>query len=164
MANLAEGDYVFVQFGHNDEVPTKASYVPEKDYVKNLGKYIDDTRSKNAIPVLVTPVARRKFDSTGKIEDTHFVYANLVRQVAADKKVTLIDLSKHSMELLQQLGPDGSVYLFNHLVAGEHPNYPDGKIDDTHFSELGARRMAELVLAAIRNQIPQLAAHIIVKK
>jgi lysophospholipase L1-like esterase len=69
--NLQEGDYVFIQFGHNDEVPTKASYTTEAEFKTNLIKYITDAKNKKAIPILLTPVARRKFDAAGKVEGTH---------------------------------------------------------------------------------------------
>lgn len=160
---MQEGDYVFIQFGHNDEVPTKRAYTTEPEFRNNLKKYIADTRARKAFPVLLTPVARRKFDSTGHIVETHAVYAQLVRDVAKEEQVPLIDLSEKSKTLLQQLGPEDSKYLFNHLVPGEHPNYPEGKTDDTHFSELGARKMAELVLADIRNLKLELAERIVVK-
>ena len=159
--NLREGDYVFIQFGHNDEVPTKASYTTEAEFKTNLVKYITDTKNKKAIPVLLTPVARRKFDANGKVEGTHEVYAAIVRQVAAENNVVLIDLDKKSQALLQQLGPVTSKFLFNYLEPGEHPNYPDGKMDDTHFSELGARKMAEIVLAEIRSLKLGLAERIV---
>jgi lysophospholipase L1-like esterase len=149
--NLQAGDYVFIQFGHNDEVSTKKSFTTEEEFQNNLARYVTETRSKKAIPVLLTPVARRKFDSTGHIVGTHEVYAELVRTVAKKYNVPLIDHDKKSQVLLQQLGVTTSKLLFNHLTPGEHPNYPDGKIDDTHFSELGARKMAELVLAEIKN-------------
>src|SRR5674476_295997 len=75
--NLHEGDYVLIQFGHNDEVPTKKSYTPEDQFKANLAKFITEARNKKAIPVLITPVARRKFDSTGKVEETHAIYTQL---------------------------------------------------------------------------------------
>jgi lysophospholipase L1-like esterase len=159
---MQEGDYVFIQFGHNDEVPTKKSYVPEKDFKINLIKYITDTRNKKANPVLITPVARRKFDSTGHIQETHAVYAQIVRDVAKENNVPLIDLDEKSKTLFQQLGPETSKYLFDYLVPGEHPNYPEGKQDDTHFSEVGARKIAELVLAEIKNLKLELADRIFV--
>jgi lysophospholipase L1-like esterase len=162
--NLKAGDYVLIQFGHNDEVPTKASYTPETDFVKNLTNFVAEVRSKKATPVLITPVARRKFNAEGHIEDTHKAYAQLVRDVAAQQKVALIDLSKTSMDMLEKLGLEKSKLLFNHLVAGENPNYPDGKADDTHFSELGARKVAELVLADIKTIVPDLGNHIVKPK
>ena len=158
---MGEGDYVFIQFGHNDEVPSKKSYTPENDFRDYLVRYINDTRMKKAIPVLITPVARRAFDSTGHIKETHEVYSQLVREVAGKQKVLLIDLDRKSQELLQQMGPEASVYLYNHLAPGEHPNYPDGVKDNTHFSEFGARKMAELVLQDIRKFEPGLAKRII---
>jgi lysophospholipase L1-like esterase len=158
--NLREGDYVFIQFGHNDEVSTKKSFTTEEEFKNNLARYVTETRAKKAIPVLLTPVARRKFDSTGHIVGTHDVYAELVRTVAKMYRVPLIDHDKKSQALLQQLGVTTSELLFNHLKPGEHPNYPDGKIDDTHFSELGARKMAEIVLAEIKNLKLGLADHI----
>jgi lysophospholipase L1-like esterase len=158
--DLKEGDYVLIQFGHNDEVPTKATYTPEADFTANLVRFITESRNKKAIPILITPVARRKFDAAGKIEETHAVYAELVRKVAAEQQVPLIDLDKESQALIQQLGPDNSKMLFNYLAPGEHPNYPDGRQDDTHFNELGARRMAEIVLNDIRTQHLALADRI----
>lgn len=159
---MQEGDYVLVQFGHNDEVPTKKSYVPEKDFKINLLKYITDTRKKKANPVLITPVARRKFDSTGHIQETHAVYAQLVRDVARENNVPVIDLSEKSKIVFQELGLEASRYLLNYLEPGEHPNYPEGKQDDTHFNELGARKMAQIVLKELKQQQPELAERIVV--
>ena len=161
--DMQEGDYVFIQFGHNDEVPSKKSYVPEKDFKVNLIKYITDTKNKKANPVLITPVARRKFDSAGHIEETHAVYAQIVRDVAKENNVPLIDLSEKAKALYQQLGPEASKYLFDYLVPWENPNYPEGKQDDTHFSELGARKIAELVLAEIRSLKLDLANRIVAR-
>lgn len=161
LENMSAGDYVLVQFGHNDEVKTKASYTTEEEFVANLTRYVTETRNKKGIPVLITPVARRKFDSSGRIVSTHEEYSNLVRQLAEKLQVPLIDLDRKSQELLQQLGPETSKWLFNYLEAGEHPNYPEGKKDDTHFSELGARKMAQLVLAEIKNLHLELADHIV---
>ena len=155
-----EGDYVFIQFGHNDEVATKKTYTTETEFKANLTRYVEETRSKKAIPVLITPVSRRQFDNDGKAQETHPVYAQIVRDVAASMKVTLIDLDKESIDLLQQFGKENSRWLFNQVKPGEHPNYPDGKEDNTHFSELGARKIAEIVLADIRTMIPELADHI----
>ncbi|MDI3321173.1 rhamnogalacturonan acetylesterase [Pinibacter soli] len=153
MDGLNEGDYVFIQFGHNDEVPTKVnSYVTEDVFKSNLQRFVKEVRSKNGVPVLLTPVARRKFDSAGNVEETHEKYAAVVRTVAKEEKVLFIDLDEKSKTLLQQFGVENSKLLFNQLQPGEHPNYPEGKEDNTHFNELGARKMAELVLAEIREQ------------
>lgn len=149
VAVLQEGDYVFIQFGHNDEVKTKASYTTEEEFKNNLIKYVTDTKSKNAVPVLLTPVARRKFDTTGKLESTHELYSEIVRTTAREQKVALIDLDRKSQALLQSMGVESSKLLFLQLKPNEHPNYPEGKDDNTHFNELGARKIAEIVLAEI---------------
>jgi hypothetical protein len=92
--------------------------------------------------------------------ETHTGYSALVRETARKTHVTLIDLDSLSMGVYQQLGPEASRLLFLHLRPGEHPNYPSGKEDNTHFNELGALLMAQQVLAEIRRQIPALAQHI----
>jgi lysophospholipase L1-like esterase len=160
--NLKTGDYVLIQFGHNDEVPTKATYTPEADYKANLVRFITETRSKGGVPVLLTPVARRKFDKDGKVQGTHDVYSALVRTVAQEQNVPLIDLDKEAQVLIQKFGVDDSKMLFNHLTPGENPNYPDGKSDDTHFNELGARKVAEIVLADIKALKLDLANRIVI--
>jgi pectinesterase len=157
--NLGAGDYVFIQFGHNDEVRTKASYTTPQEFEANLLRYIDDTRKKGAIPVLLTSIARRKFDTSGRIVETHD-YAPLVREVAARSKVAFIDIGESSKVLLQEYGPEYSKVLYNYLQPGEHPNYPEGRKDDTHFSEWGAMNMAELVARGMRNLHLDLARHL----
>jgi len=108
-------------------------------------------------------VARRKFDAGGRITGTHDAYSALVRSVAGQHKLPLIDLDKKSQALLQQYGPEKSKLLFNWLEVGEHPNYPSGRQDDTHFNELGARVMAQLVLAEIRALKLELAKRMVVR-
>ncbi len=165
MDEATAGDYVFIQFGHNDEVKSKVnSYTTTEEFTINLKKYIGDARDKKMIPVLMTPVARRKFDATGKIEQTHQEYSALVRKVAEEEKLLFIDLDAESMQLYQQFGVENSKLLFCQLKPGEHPNYPDGKEDNTHFNELGARLIAQLVLKEIRTTIPDLLSYINTKK
>lgn len=159
--SLAAGDYVFIQFGHNDEVETKKSYTTPEDFKANLVRFITETKDKNAHPVLITPVSRRSFDTAGKAQETHPVYSRLMREVAAAQQVPLIDLDQKSIALYQQLGEEGSKLLFNHLQAGDHPNYPDGKIDNTHFNELGAREIAQLVIKEIKVLNLDLARYIV---
>ena len=159
--NLHEGDYVLIQFGHNDEVETKKSYTTKEEFRQNLIRFVSESRAKNANPVLITPVARRQFDGNGKIVETHAVYSDLTRTVARETHTPLIDLDKQSQELLQSFGPENSKLLFLQLAPGEHPNYPDGKVDNTHFNELGARQMAQLVLASIKTLKLDLAERIV---
>lgn len=157
---LKKGDYVFIQFGHNDESKEKVDrYTSPEEYKKNLQRFIHDARSKEAIPVLLTPVSRRKF-AEGVQQETHAVYSALVKEVAQQEKVWLFDLDSASRTLYQHMGEENSKLLFLQLEAGEHPNYPDGKVDNTHFSELGARKIAQLVLADIKNSPLELRNHI----
>lgn len=143
--NLSEGDYVLIQFGHNDEAKEKTDrYTSPEDYKKNLVKFITESRSKNATPILLTPVSRRKFKD-GVAQETHIEYSSLVFEVAKEQNVPVIDLDTKSRELYQQLGEEGSKLLFLQLAPGEHPNYPEGKTDNTHFSETGARKIASIV-------------------
>jgi len=148
--SLNAGDYVLIQFGHNDEVPTKKSYTNEKDFKKNLIRFITESRNKGANPLLITPVARRKFNDSGVVQETHAVYSALVRNIAQEYSVPLIDLDKKGQKLLQDLGPEKSKFLFNYLDPGENPHFPKGNVDNTHFNELGAMKIAEIVLAEIR--------------
>ena len=156
----SEGDYVLIQFGHNDEVPTKSNATTEPEFRNNLTVFISEARGKKINPVLLTPVARRKFDSTGRIVGTHDVYSQIVREVAAKESVPLIDMDKKGQQLYQQMGVEHSKLLFLQLKPGEHPNHPEGKEDNTHFSELGARLIAQIVLKEIKEQIPELASRI----
>ncbi len=156
-----EGDYVFIQFGHNDEVPTKKTATTPDQFKSNLKKYIAEAREKKAIPVLLTSMARRKFDSTGKIVGTHDEYMKITRAVAKEENTLLFDMDLLTQQLYQQFGPENSALLFMQLKPGEHPNHPKGKDDNTHFNEFGARLVAQLVLKEIRNQLPELAARIV---
>jgi len=162
--SLRQGDYVLIQFGHNDEVKTKQSYIDEPGFQANLTQFVLDAKAKKANPILITPVARRSFDDMGKVKETHAVYSELVRQVAKEQHVPLIDLDRRSQELLQNFGMENSKLLFLHLSPGEHPNYPEGREDNTHFNELGARKMAELVLADLKSLNVELSARIVKRR
>ena len=162
--SLKSGDYVIIQFGHNDESnqPQYADrYTPVPDYKNNLIKFITETRSKNAIPILVTPVSRRNFDKDGNAKATHIEYTKAVFEIGDEYKVPVIDLDKKSRELFQQLGADRSKLLFMELDSAEHPNYPVGRHDNTHFNEYGARLMAEIVLNDIKEKHLPLADRIV---
>lgn len=161
MDEASEGDYVFIQFGHNDEVPTKKTATTPEQFKSNLKKFVTETREKKAIPVLLTSMARRKFDSTGKIIGTHDEYMKITRAVAKEENTVLFDMDMITQQLYQQFGPENSALLFLQLKPGEHPNHPKGKDDNTHFNEFGARLVAQLVLKEIRSQLPELAARIV---
>jgi lysophospholipase L1-like esterase len=151
--SLEEGDYVLIQFGHNDEAKEekyKDRYTPVPDYKTNLIKFITETRAKKANPVLITPVSRLRFDANGNQQETHAEYTAACYEVAKKYNVPLIDLDKKSRQLFQQLGSGNAKLLFMQLQPGENPSYPEGQKDNTHFNEYGARRIAELVLQGIK--------------
>jgi lysophospholipase L1-like esterase len=115
-------------------------------------RYIDETKCKNAIPVLITPVSRRYFDKDGNIKQTHEPYSDVVRELAKSQQIILIDLDEMSRKLYQKYGSENSKLLFLDIAPNQHPNYPNGVIDGTHFNEYGARLIAELVLNEIKAQ------------
>jgi len=148
---LKKGDYVFIQFGHNDQSKEKGErYTPPEDFKKNLARMVADVRAKKAYPILFTPVMRRRFDKDGKFYDAHGEYPDLTRSVAKDWKVPLIDMHRASEKLIVRYGLENSRKLFLQLKAGENPNYPNGIEDNTHFSPLGAEEMAKLAAVGIR--------------
>lgn len=162
--SLNVGDYVFIQFGHNDEATGPqfaARYTSVPDYKINLIKFITETRAKNAIPILVTPVSRRSFDKDGNAKETHVEYSKAVFEVGEQYKVPVIDLDKKSREMYQQLGPVRAKLLFMELDSAEHPNYPVGRHDGTHFNAYGARKIAEIVLNDLKEKRLELADRIV---
>lgn len=160
--NLQEGDYVLIQFGHNDESKEKTDrYTTPEQFKINLTKFVTETKSKKANPILITAVARRKFDTTHHIVDGHGVYTQIVRELAKELDVPMIDLQKSSTQLLEKMGEENSKLLFLQLEKNEHPNYPEGKVDNTHFNEFGARKMAQLVLKELTSLNLELTKHII---
>lgn len=149
---LRPGDFVFVQFGHNDEAKDKAErYTPPEDFKKNLVRFVSDVREKKAEIVLMTPVMRRRFDKNGKFYDTHGEYPGLVRAVAREYKVPIIDMHKLTEAVIVKYGVEDSKKLFLQLKPGENPNYPNGIEDNTHFSPLGAEEMAKKAVEGIRS-------------
>jgi len=121
--SLHEGDYVLMQFGHNDEsVDKKERYSTPDTFKMNLTKFITETRAKKATPILLTPVSRRKFDKDGIAIETHAAYSVLVREVAKEQQALFIDLDEKSRALYQQFGEENSKLLFLQLQPGEHPN------------------------------------------
>ena len=150
---VKEGDYVLIQFGHNDQSKEKGErYTPPDDFRRNLERFVAEVRAKKATPVLLTPVMRRRFDKEGKFYDVHGEYPDLTRRVAAEQKVVLIDMHRMSEKVLVKYGPEESRKLFLQLKAGENPNYPKGVEDNTHFSPLGADVMAGLAADGFREQ------------
>ena len=158
--SLAPGDYVFIQFGHNDESPDKGDrYSPPDDFKHNLATMVNEVRAKGGLPILFTPVQRRKFDARGQLEDTHGAYPSYTRAVASELRVPLIDMQASSGAIIASYGPDSSTKLFLQLAKGENPNYPEGVHDNTHFRPLGAELMARAAVEGMRALGLDLVSH-----
>ncbi|MES2649682.1 MAG: pectinesterase family protein [Bacteroidota bacterium] len=156
---LKKGDYVFIEFGHNDEKTDKPGVGTSLvDYKKNLALFVNETRAKKAIPVLLTPTMRRSFKE-GVFTDSHGGYPNAVRSLADSMQVPLIDMHRMTEKLIVKMGDTRSKTLFNYVDSG-HLNYPAGKIDDTHFSPVGAERMANLAIHGLQQLNLGLSKHI----
>jgi lysophospholipase L1-like esterase len=154
---LQPGDYVFIQFGHNDEKPESPERYtnPYTGYRANLVKYIKESLDKGATPVLFTPIVRRNFNTQGTLVDTHGAYPFVVRDVARDMQVAFVDMQWKSEQLVVSLGVEGSKDLYLWLQPGQSDMYPDGHEDNTHFCRKGAQAMAELAIEGIKeDQLP----------
>lgn len=162
--DLKKGDYVFIQFGHNDASKDKGErYTTPADYRKNLIRFVTEARSRGAHLVLLTPIVRRRFNEKGEFYDTHGEYPAIVRAVAAEYRVPLVDLHRASEKLLVEQGAAETKKLFLHLSAGENANYPHGIEDNTHFSPRGAEAMARLAIEGLRTAEIELAKHLLKK-
>jgi lysophospholipase L1-like esterase len=154
------GDTVLIQFGHNDAAVSKPRYASPADYGANLRHFIAVVRERKAQPVLLTPVARRRFEN-GRIVESHGEYPQVARAVAAETHTPLIDLDADSMEYFQSIGEEGSKKYYLHYTAADHiRTFPAGITDDTHFSELGARAVAALVARRLEELNIPLSKHV----
>ena len=155
---LKHGDYVLIQFGHNDqkkESPDRYS-AADTHYRSNLVRYIIETRAKGAKPIIATPISRRSFNEAGILENTHGRYSEVVREVAAELKVPLLDLQKITVEVIEQFGFERSKELFLHYKRGDYDKFPEGKEDNTHLSPTGAFKVADLAIKELKREVPEL--------
>ena len=181
VSKIKPGDYVFIQFGHNDEKPKPDRHTdPGTTFDENLRKFVRETREKGGIPVLFNSVVRRNFgenpnaiaaddfrpEKADAVEegdtliDTHGKYLDSPRNVAKEMGVAFIDLNKATKELVESMGVEGSKKLFMWVPAGVSPACPKGRQDNTHFNIYGARQVAKLAVQAIEKQIPELGKYV----
>ena len=113
-------------------------------------RFVGEVKARGGYPILLTPVMRRRFDKNGKFYDTHGEYPDIVRSVAREQHVPLIDMHRKSETVIIRYGVEGSRKLFLQLKSGENANYPNGVDDNTHFSPLGAEEMAEIAVEGLR--------------
>jgi lysophospholipase L1-like esterase len=153
MKQLKKGDFVIIQFGHNDQKVNDSSRFtnPYTQYRANLERYVTEARAKGATPILMTSIVRRNFNENGVLVDTHKEYPLVVRMVANDLKVAFVDLQLLTEQMEISYGPEKSKKLHLHFAEGENPYYPKGKDDDTHLSKLGAETVAKLAANSLKN-------------
>jgi lysophospholipase L1-like esterase len=157
---LGPGDFVIIQFGHNDQKDKSPSGGAFANYKRYLERYIKEARALGATPILATSVVRRRFDRHGKFVDTLGDYPKAARETAEEMNVPLLEMHRKTMNLVQQLGAEKSIALFNHLAPGELADHPNGLKDDTHFNALGATRVCDLAVEEIMSKVPALAVHL----
>lgn len=162
LKTLKEGDYVFIQFGHNDQkVNDPKRYTnPHTTYRNNLIKFVLETRGKGATPILFSSIARRNFNETGVLVDTHGEYPLQMRLVSKEYQVPFIDLQYLTEQLEESYGVEGSKKLHLHFESGEVPFYKDGKHDNTHLSKLGATETAKLAISELKKEVASLVKYI----
>ena len=149
------GDYVFIQFGHNDSKQSDSSRYAAAygDYQDNLRRFIADTRAKGGNPVLLTPVARRWFKEGTLDRNCHGDYPAAMKQVAEETGTPLLDATTATLDWLESLGDEASKPYF--MIS-------TGKDDNTHTVASGARKVTEIVCSLVREQLPEIAVHLIV--
>ncbi|WP_442600106.1 rhamnogalacturonan acetylesterase [Neobacillus sp. D3-1R] len=162
LKQIQPGDYLFIQFGHNDQkIQDPSRYTePNTTYKEYLKTYIDGARKRGAIPILITPVERRSFTEDGQVMDTHGEYPSAMKELGREEKVRVIDLTAKSKIYFQQLGPDQTKELFLFLDPGVSNNYPSGIADNVHFQKKGAKEIAKLVVEGIKELSLPLSKHI----
>lgn len=152
MSLAKAGDYLFIEFAHNDQKPGGNHLDPFTTYKQALEEWINQAKRKGMIPVLVTSMHRRNFDSARYIINTLLEYPEAMRQVAREQGVALIDLNAMSKTLYEAWGPEASTRAFVHYPANSFPNQPEALKDNTHFSPYGAYSLAQCVVSSIQRQ------------
>ena len=150
LSTMKQGDYLFIEFAHNDQKPGASYLEPFTTYKEYLKRYITEARAHGGTPVLVTSMHRRQFDTSGVIINTLGDYPAAVRQAAAEEHVALIDLNAMSKQFYEALGPVRSKKAFVHYPAGTYPDQVAELKDDTHFNNYGAYELARMVVEGLR--------------
>lgn len=160
LARIRPGDYVFIQFGHNDEKYNKPAVytAPGVTFDANLRRFVMEARQRGGIPVLFNAIVRRKFDGE-RLTNTHRDYLLPPRRVAEETAAYFVDANAITHGIVEAMGPEDSKRLFMWLPKGS-PSHPKGLQDDTHLNVYGAHRVAWSLISAVCNQIPRLEQHV----
>lgn len=159
LSMMKKGDYLFIQFGHNDQKDKSAGAGPFTTYKANLKKFVEAARSKGGIPVLVTPMERRRWKGS-EPEPTLTDYAEAVRQVGAEEKAPVIDLNAMSLKFYAALGPEKSKKAFVHYPANSFPGQDKELKDDTHHNAYGGYELARCIVEGIKANVPELVKNL----
>jgi len=151
---ISEGDYLLVQFGHNDSKPEDARHTdPNTDYLDNLERFATVALSAHATPIFLSSITRRKFVD-GKLDPNAVSdYPEAMKAFCQKHNYPFIDMYQISQKLISQLGDESSKKFHNYLKPNENPNYPNGVTDDTHFSPYGAKMYASVIAVELRKFI-----------
>lgn len=162
---IKPGDYVFIQFGHNDEKTDTVLHTdPETSYKTNLTRYVNETRERGGVPVLFTSIVRRAFNADGTLRDTHGMYIATVRQVAAKLNVVCIDLNVATGKLLLRMGDEPSKALYMWIVPTATNPTLETRKDNTHLNIEGAHTVAQIAVDSLRIKIPALKKYMLKRK
>jgi lysophospholipase L1-like esterase len=145
---ITKGDYLFIQFGHNDEKKQDPSRYtdPHGEFIVNLGKFVNVARNKGAYPVFITSVERRLFDENGSLKPSeHTEYVKGMKEAARQFDVPVVDLFTMSREFLEKTGDEASRKYYMNLAPGEAAWAPEGKIDNSHLKYEGAMLYAGMI-------------------
>ncbi|WP_294606621.1 pectinesterase family protein [uncultured Bacteroides sp.] len=163
ISQVKKGDYVFIQFGHNDEKSDPKRYTaPGSTFDENLKRFVNETRAKGGIPVLFNSIVRRNFGTAdgNKLIDTHGAYLDSPRNVAKELGVAFVDMNKVTHDLVEGMGPVESKKLFMWVSANQVAAIPKGREDNTHLNIYGGRVVAGLAIDAIVKEVPELAKYV----
>jgi lysophospholipase L1-like esterase len=157
---MKKGDYLFIEFGHNDQKEKGPNDGAYKSYTERLKYFVNTFRAQGGIPVIVTSTSRRSFDAKGKVVETLGDYPDAARKVANELKVPLIDLNKETKFFYEALGIEDSKKAFVHYPANSYPGQSATLADNTHFNPYGAYQIAKIITQGIINQKIKLKKYI----
>ena len=148
---MKEGDYIFMEFGHNDQKEKRPGSGAFYNYVYALKQFVDEARAKGVTPVFVTPTQRRSFDKNGKIQETHANYPEAMRWVAKDLGVPLIELHEMTRTFFETLGVEESKRALVHYPAKTYPGQQTAFEDNTHFNPYGAYEISKMMVEGMKS-------------
>ncbi|WP_421938991.1 rhamnogalacturonan acetylesterase [Pedobacter sp.] len=158
---MKPGDYLFIEFGHNDQKDKGPDAGAYKSYTNRLKTFISEVKKKGGIPVVVTSTSRRSFGPEGKIVNSLGDFPDAARKVAAAEKVALIDLNVMTTSLFNALGEEKSIKAFVHYPANSYPGQDKALADNTHFNPYGAYEIAQCVILRIKEQKLGIAKYLV---